>query len=373
MMNIAKWATLLIALCLASTPIVGAQTRSRTFTTATSDTSVRLTGTSVYNHRLICTGAGTLSTATVKLEKSVDGSTGWTDLIAGQDCTTNVSATATGWVNYVRITVSALEGTGPVLYVRYEGSGVAASASIDTTGLATSALQGGGLPAALGAGGGLKVDGSGTALPVSGTVTTTQGTAAAVSGAWPIKVTNGTNTAPVDATNGLTVSVSNLTADAAEGAAAGTAPVITGGRADTTENAAVDDGDAVRMATDTRGRQVILPFAVLEMVVKGATITLNATTGQDLIAADANYKFCLTGAATYNSDATNSEVVQILEGGDIGTGTLLFPLAAPTLGGETTTFNPPWCTSAVNKKITVDSAGSANPVAVKVWGFKTVN
>ena len=41
------------------------------------------------------------------------------------------------------------------------------------SGAATSTLQGGGLPAALGAGGGLKVDGSGTALPVSGTVTAT--------------------------------------------------------------------------------------------------------------------------------------------------------------------------------------------------------
>ncbi len=43
-------------------------------------------------------------------------------------------------------------------------------------------LLAGGLPAALGAGGGLKVDGSGTTLPVSGTVTANQGTAGAA--AW---------------------------------------------------------------------------------------------------------------------------------------------------------------------------------------------
>lgn len=59
------------------------------------------------------------------------------------------------------------------------------------TGAATSALQtalnaliAGGLPAALGAGGGLKVDGSGTALPVNGTVTANQGTAGGA--AWPV-------------------------------------------------------------------------------------------------------------------------------------------------------------------------------------------
>ncbi len=46
---------------------------------------------------------------------------------------------------------------------------ISGAITIDTTGLATSALQGGGLPTALGIGGGLKIDGSGTALPVSGT------------------------------------------------------------------------------------------------------------------------------------------------------------------------------------------------------------
>lgn len=48
-------------------------------------------------------------------------------------------------------------------------SAVAVSGTVAVTGVSTAALQGGGLPAALGAGGGLKVDGSGTALPVSGT------------------------------------------------------------------------------------------------------------------------------------------------------------------------------------------------------------
>lgn len=48
---------------------------------------------------------------------------------------------------------------------------VSAAALPLPTGASTSALQGGGLPAALGAGGGMKVDGSGTALPVTGTIT----------------------------------------------------------------------------------------------------------------------------------------------------------------------------------------------------------
>ena len=46
-----------------------------------------------------------------------------------------------------------------------------------------------------------KVDGSAVTQPVSGTVTANQGTAAALSGAWPVKHTDGTNTMPtMDAT-----------------------------------------------------------------------------------------------------------------------------------------------------------------------------
>ena len=56
---------------------------------------------------------------------------------------------------------------------------VSAAALPLPSGASTSALQGGGLPAALGASGGLKVDGSGTALPVSGTVTANMGTVTA--------------------------------------------------------------------------------------------------------------------------------------------------------------------------------------------------
>ncbi len=42
----------------------------------------------------------------------------------------------------------------------------------------------------------LKVDGSAVTQPVSGTVTANQGTAAALASAWPVKVTDGTNTLP---------------------------------------------------------------------------------------------------------------------------------------------------------------------------------
>ena len=51
-------------------------------------------------------------------------------------------------------------------------------------------------PLSLTTAGALRIDGSGVTQPISGTVTSNQGTAAALSGAWPVKVTDGTNTQP---------------------------------------------------------------------------------------------------------------------------------------------------------------------------------
>lgn len=49
-------------------------------------------------------------------------------------------------------------------------------------------------------------------LPVSGTVTGNQGAAAAVGSAWPIKISDGTNTAPLDSSNGNALKVSVVAA-----------------------------------------------------------------------------------------------------------------------------------------------------------------
>lgn len=51
-------------------------------------------------------------------------------------------------------------------------------------------------PLSLTTAGALRVDGSATTQPVSGTVTANQGTAAALAGHWPVQVTDGTNTLP---------------------------------------------------------------------------------------------------------------------------------------------------------------------------------
>lgn len=67
--------------------------------------------------------------------------------------------------------VITVQGVTSMTALKVDGSAVTQPVSAASlplpSGAATSALQGGGLPVALGAGGGLKVDGSGTDLPVS--------------------------------------------------------------------------------------------------------------------------------------------------------------------------------------------------------------
>lgn len=75
----------------------------------------------------------------------------------------------------ITVTDSATEaGVGAPADAAWSGSGSGSGISIWKK---IAALFGAGMPSALGAGGGLKVDGSGTALPVSGTVTAGAGSA----------------------------------------------------------------------------------------------------------------------------------------------------------------------------------------------------
>lgn len=86
------------------------------------------------------------------------------------------------------------------LPVRTENPGDVASIMVDATNTAL----------------GAKVDSSGNQyvilnnsgpIEVDGTVTANQGTANTTANAWPIKLTDGTNTAPVSATNGVSVTL----------------------------------------------------------------------------------------------------------------------------------------------------------------------
>lgn len=97
-----------------------------------------------------------------------------------------------------------LQGVSSTNPLPITGSISASNPSVSTTGSAvpTSATMVGGSdgtllrPLKVSATGVLSVDGSAVTQPVSGTITATQGTAAALASGWPVKVTDGTNTMP---------------------------------------------------------------------------------------------------------------------------------------------------------------------------------
>lgn len=79
-------------------------------------------GLGINQHRITWNVSGTVSSCSVKLEQSADGSS-WSDLIAGQTCTSNgVTDLTSGVANYVRITLSTFSGSGsPFINVHYGG------------------------------------------------------------------------------------------------------------------------------------------------------------------------------------------------------------------------------------------------------------
>lgn len=112
---------LLFLLAIAGTAEAQVTGRAVITTSATSGASTNLIGSGIYYHQISWWVTGTVSSCSVKLEKSTDNST-WTDLIAGASCTSNggPSTLTTGVVNYVRVNATTFSGSG-TLTVRYNG------------------------------------------------------------------------------------------------------------------------------------------------------------------------------------------------------------------------------------------------------------
>jgi len=87
-----------------------------TATGAASSSAQKQIGTSVAYHKLAWNKSGAVSKCEVVVEQSATGTSGWTDLVTAQTCTSNGTSTIFGAsANYVRITFSTpVTGTGSV-------------------------------------------------------------------------------------------------------------------------------------------------------------------------------------------------------------------------------------------------------------------
>ena len=168
--------------------------------------------------------------------------------------------------------------------------------------------------------------------------------------------------APVDVTNGLSVSITNASltvashavtnagtfavqavsaGDVAADAADSGNPVKTGGKAVSAEPTAVTANDRSNFITDLVGKQIILPYSNPENFVSGAiTSAMTGTTSTSLVAAPAaglrNYVTTIICSNAHASVGTDI----VIQDGSGGTTLLTIP-AASVYGGAVITLPVP--------------------------------
>ena len=139
----------------------------------------------------------------------------------------------------------------------------------------------------------------------------------------------------LDSTNDSVTAVGG----AAQGAAVSGNPVLIGAKALSADQAAVDTGDAVAPIADLVGKQVVMPYAINQNFISGATAKIEVDTVISLIAAQAaGIRIYVTSLLVTNSDATVGSLVEIRD----GTTTILWRgYAAPAGGGFACAFPVP--------------------------------
>jgi len=287
------------------------------------------------------------------------------------------------------------------------------------------------LPAALGAGGGIKVDGSGTALPVSATdldirnlvntdVVTAELSAtdnavldaiAAVEGATngaavitdadgtiqqylrglvKLLITSGTivlgagtaaigklaansgvDIGDVDVTSMPTgASAAQVQGTVAHDSAAAQNPLPLGGYAVSSEPAAVANADVARLLTDLVGKLIVLPYANPENFVSGAiTSAMTGTTSTSLVAAPgAGLRNYITTIIVSNAHATVGTDI-IIQDGSGGTTLLIIPAAA-VYGGAVITLPTPLRQPTTNTALYCANVTTGASTKVSAVGYK---
>jgi len=287
------------------------------------------------------------------------------------------------------------------------------------------------LPAALGAGGGIKVDGSGTALPVSATdldirnlvntdVVTAELSAtdnavldaiAAVEGATngaavitdadgtiqqylrglvKLLITSGTivlgagtaaigklaansgvDIGDVDVTSMPTgASAAQVQGTVAHDSAAAQNPLPLGGYAVSSEPAAVANADVARLLTDLVGKLIVLPYANPENFVSGAiTSAMTGTTSTSLVGAPgAGLRNYITTFIVSNAHATVGTDV-VIQDGNGGTTLLTIPAAA-VYGGAVITLPTPLRQPTTNTALYCANVTTGASTKVSAVGYK---
>lgn len=197
--------------------------------------------------------------------------------------------------------------------------------------------------------------------------------------------------APVDATNGLSVNVTNASLTVAshavtnagtfavQAASAGTVahdsadsgnPVKVGGRARSSEITAVASDDRTDFVADLTGKQIVLPYANPENFVSGCiSSAMTSTTSTSLIAAPASgLRNYITQITVSNSHATVGTDIVIQDGS--GGATLYVIPAAAVYGGASITFPTPLRQPTTATAIYCANVTTGSSTKVSASGYK---
>lgn len=149
-------------------------------------------------------------------------------------------------------------------------------------------------------------------------------------------------------------------------------PVKTGGRARSSEIAAVANNDRSDFITDLVGKQIVLPYANPENFVSGAiTSAMTGTTSTSLIAAPASgLRNYITQITVSNSHATVGTDVIIQDG--FGGTTLYTIPAAAVYGGAVITFPTPLRQPTTATAIFCANVTTGASTKVSASGYKGV-
>lgn len=310
---------------------------------------------------------------------------------AKQDTGNTSLATLAGAVAGTEVQVDVL--TAPVTAVTDNGGSLTVDGTVTANaGTGTFAISAAALPLPSGAATAAKQPALGTAGTASADVVSVQGIASMT----PLLVNGSGATQPVsDAGGSLTTDTPQLPAAlvggrldvvvgaaipaganaigtvTAVGAAAHDAaisgnPVRVGARGVSADVTAVTAGDAVDLIADLNGKQIVLPYAIPENMISGATAAITGTSDTSVIASPgAGLRNYITQIIVTNSHATVGTVVEIKS----ATTVLYRGYAAPVGGGFAIQFPVP-LRCAANEALNAANITTGSSVYVSASGYK---
>lgn len=199
-----------------------------------------------------------------------------------------------------------------------------------------------------------------TAASLNATVTGFTTTSAAAF----VKLTDGTNTATVNANGGLEVTggVAHDSVDSGN-------PIKFGAVAESTisNTANVADGDRTNVYADLDGVLLIKPYCTFgDIIVQRVTDTGGTSTAFSSFGAVASQRNYITTITVYNSSTTQG-FVDLRDGTG---GTVFYTIPLPALGGATISFTVPLRQPTANTALAYDVSAAITTVYISVVGFK---